>query len=180
MHERRYSNTVERLRTPERLARMEIDRVVDLSLEGLQPKSMLDVGTGSGVFAEAFATKGLTVTGIDPNNDMLAAARQFIPGGTFVEGIIESLPFADGQFDLVFMGVVLHESDDLFLALSESKRCASKRVVILEWPFREEEAGPPLHHRLDPVDVLFAAKKIGFSSYKHLVLHHMNLFIFEV
>ena len=54
MHERRFKGEVERLRAPERIQRIEVDRVVNLCLEGVRADSVLDVGTGSAIFAEAF------------------------------------------------------------------------------------------------------------------------------
>ncbi|MGQ9852901.1 MAG: hypothetical protein ACUVTG_05805, partial [Candidatus Oleimicrobiaceae bacterium] len=65
MHERRYSGEVKRLRDPERLARLEVARVVELSLQGISAHRLLDVGVGTSVFAEAFARRGLRVVGID-------------------------------------------------------------------------------------------------------------------
>ena len=76
MHERRFNREIERLRDPERLARLEVERVVALSLEGLEGvKKILDIGTGSGVFAEIFAAKGLEVNGVDANPDVLPVAQ---------------------------------------------------------------------------------------------------------
>ena len=180
MHERRYNAAIERLRSPERVALLEIERVVDLGLEGIRVGSVLDVGTGSGIFAEHFAQKQLSVGGVDPNPEMLHAAKEFVPAGDFHEGSVENLPFNDKSFDLVFLGHVLHESDDLIKALAESKRCATQRVVILEWPYRQEENGPPLEHRLKKEDVLAAAATVGFSRMETVPLHHMVLFRFAV
>ena len=45
----RFTGEIERLRTPERVARVEVGRVAELCLSGLQARSMLDVGTGTGV-----------------------------------------------------------------------------------------------------------------------------------
>jgi methylase of polypeptide subunit release factors len=53
MHERRFRGDPARLRSPERLEQLEVERVVELSLEGITAGSVLDVGTGTGVFAEA-------------------------------------------------------------------------------------------------------------------------------
>jgi 2-polyprenyl-3-methyl-5-hydroxy-6-metoxy-1,4-benzoquinol methylase len=61
MNERTYHGGTDRLRQKERTELMEIDRVVLLSLAGISARSVLDVGTGTGLFAEAFAQKGLRV-----------------------------------------------------------------------------------------------------------------------
>jgi ubiquinone/menaquinone biosynthesis C-methylase UbiE len=143
MHERRFNGEIERLRAPQRLALLEVDRVVNLCLEGIHVNSVLDVGTGSGIFAEAFSNKGKSVTGIDPNPEMLKAAKEFVPTGTLLLGTVEEIPLEDKSFDLVFLGHVLHESDDSIKALSESKRVAKKIICILEWPYKQEESGHP-------------------------------------
>ncbi len=177
MHERRFNREIERLRDPERVARLEVQRVVDLSLENLGGiRTVLDVGTGSGLFAENFSAHGLAVTGIDANSEMLPAARQHVPAGTFWEGVAEKLPFEDGAFDLVFMGLLLHETDDARAALSEARRVASKRVAILEWPDEEQSFGPPREHRLSYEKVASLARQAGFKKVEHIRLEHMVLY----
>lgn len=165
MHERRFNREIERLRDSDRVARMEVSRVVDLSLEGMdQPEQILDIGTGSGLFAEVFAAKGLQVTGIDANPEMLPAARQFVPSGSFQEGVAEALPFPDKSFDLVFMGLLLHETDDPAAAITEAYRVTRQRLAILEWPKAEQEFGPPLEHRLDANLVTAYFEGAGFRK----------------
>jgi ubiquinone/menaquinone biosynthesis C-methylase UbiE len=175
MHERRFHGEIERLRAPQRLTLLEVDRVVDFCLEGIQAKDLLDVGTGSGIFAEAFSKRGMNVTGIDPNPEMLKAAEEFTPVGIFLEGTVEEIPLEDKSFDLVFLGHVLHESDNIVKALSESKRVAKQRVCILEWPYKQEESGPPLEHRLKTEEILSVAKQIVFSFIDTIQLQHMVL-----
>ena len=176
MHERRYTAEVERLRSPQRVELMEVERVADLATEGMQIVNVLDVGTGSGIFAETFAKRGFLITGIDSNPEMLKAAQQFVPNGTFQEGIVEKITLKDKTFDLVFLGHILHESDNIMSALSESKRCAKKRVTVLEWPYKQDESGPPLEHRLKTEDILAAASTVGFSQMETIQLNHMVLF----
>ncbi|RPI05242.1 MAG: class I SAM-dependent methyltransferase [Ignavibacteriae bacterium] len=180
MHEKRYIAEIERLRLPQRIALLEIERVADLALDGIEVQNVLDIGTGSGIFAEAFSKIGLAVTGIDPNPDMLQAAQAFAPDAIFQQGTVEEIPFAPRSFDLVFLGHVLHESDDIIKALAESKRCAKHRVIVLEWPYRQEQDGPPLEHRLKTEDILSAARTIGFSRIETIPLHHMVLFRFTI
>ncbi len=161
MHEKRFEGDLGRLRSPERVARLEVERVVELCMAGAHISHVLDGGTGTGLFAEAFAHRGLRVSGIDANPAMLPVARDFIPAGDFREGAAEALPFSDGSFDLVFLGVVLHEADDPEKALQEALRVTRQRVGILEWPYQQQSFGPPLEHRLDPqrLERLFASVK---------------------
>jgi ubiquinone/menaquinone biosynthesis C-methylase UbiE len=152
--------------------------VAALCSEGLSITSVLDVGTGTGVFAEAFAGGTRRVAGIDPDTELLARARSLVPDADLREGIAEKLPFADGSFDLVFLGHVLHETDRPADALSEARRVARLRVAILEWPYQEEEHGPPLAHRLEPSAILALAKAAGFRAVERLTLSHMDLYRF--
>lgn len=179
MHERRFQAAAEKLRSEERIALLEVDRVVASCLEGLDVRRLLDVGTGTGLFAEAFAKRGVAVTGIDPNRALLQLARDYAPSAVLRQAAAEHLPFGDRSFDLVFMGHVLHEVDDARGALAEARRVAVMRVSILEWPYRSEMAGPPLEHRLAPEAIEALAKEAGFrridrtGSLTHMVLYHL-------
>lgn len=177
-HERRFHGEPTRLRSDERLARLEVPRVVALCLEGLTRPRVLDIGTGSGVFAEAFAAAGLEVVGVDPNETLLALAREHAPTARFEAGAAETLPFADRSFDLVFLGHVLHETDEPLQALEEARRVARTRVAVLEWPHegRQPEHGPPLEHRLRVETVLNLAARAGFAEPAHVRLTHMDFY----
>jgi ubiquinone/menaquinone biosynthesis C-methylase UbiE len=169
-----------RLRSPGRVSLLEVDRVVRLSLEGVAIGSVLDVGTGTGLFAEAFAKASaaspLRVAGVDLREDFLALARGHAPGVEFWKAPAEGLPFADGSFDLVFLGHVLHESRDPARALAEARRVARRRVVLLEWPFRREGMGPPLEHRLAPERIAELTRAAGFRALDRIDLRHMVLY----
>jgi ubiquinone/menaquinone biosynthesis C-methylase UbiE len=178
--ERRFQAEIERLRSPGRIERLEVERVIGLSLAGGRVQSVLDVGTGSGIFAEEFAKTIATVVGIDANPEMIKASKGLVPGVSFKQATAESIPFADKSFDLVFLGLVLHEADDAQMALSESKRCAKRRVVVLEWPCKQEEIGPPLEHRLKSDDVVAMAKNAGFKAITIIPLKDLLLYQFLV
>lgn len=164
MHEKRFEGAIARLRNPERIARLEVERGVTLCLEGAQIKCVLDVGTGTGLFAEAFAKRGLAVSGVDVNPEMLPVARTYVSVGDFCESSAEALPFASAAFDLIFMGLLLHESDEQLQVLGEARRVVRTRVGILEWAYREEDFGAPLVHRLAPEILAELAKEAGFSQ----------------
>lgn len=180
MTEDRKCHNLEKLRSPERLALLEADRVVQLTLEGISSGSILDIGTGSGLFAEAFMKQGLKVTGIDEQEKMLAAARGFVPEGEFRIASAESLPFPDASFDLSFLGHVLHESETPLRVLQEALRVSRRRVSVLEWPYREEAEGPPKAHRLRSEEVLDCAADAGFKQSREIQLSHMVLFLLDL
>jgi tRNA A37 threonylcarbamoyladenosine biosynthesis protein TsaE len=81
---------------------------------------------------------------------------------------------------LAFLAHVLHETDDPLKALNEAKRIGRKRVVVLEWPYIEEEEGPPLEHRLKPEVIEELARDVGFLERERIKLNHMDLYRFTV
>jgi ubiquinone/menaquinone biosynthesis C-methylase UbiE len=176
MHEKLYDGGTERLRAPERVARLEVDRVLSLCLEAMDLKSVLDVGVGSGLFAEAFSKHGLEVAGIDVNPEMIVAARKYVPKGDFSESIAEALPYPNASFDLLFYGLVLHESDEPFKVLQEAWRVSRQRVCILEWPYQVGEFGPPLAHRLNPTEIADLAQRTSFAHVESIPLKHLVLY----
>jgi ubiquinone/menaquinone biosynthesis C-methylase UbiE len=180
VHEKRFEGDITRLRSPERVERLEVARVVDLCLENNQFKNVLDIGTGTGLFAEAFAMRGLQVTGLDANPEMLPAAQEFVPEGDFHLGTAEYLPWPDGSYDLVFLGVVLHESDDVLQVLKEARRVSRQSVCILEWPYKEQTFGPPLAHRLNPAELSLMFQKAGYRKWDINELNNSVLFRLSV
>lgn len=176
MHEKRFSGDVERLRSPERIKRLDVERVIQLCLEGDKFSSMLDVGTGSGLFGELFSKQGLDVTGIDAQFAMLLVARSYIPKGKFTQAIAEKLPFFDKSYDLIFYGLVLHEADDPLAVLKAAHQISRKRVCLLEWPYAEQTFGPPLDDRLNPILLEKLFRQAGYKSWKSDHLENVDLY----
>lgn len=179
MHEHRFHGDIARLRSPERLAWLEVDRVMELSLQDGDFHRVLDVGTGSGIFAEAFSKAGLDVEGLDANPEMLEAARSLVPGVRFEEGTAESLPFPDASFELVFMGLLLHETDDRLQAMREAARVTRRRVAALEWPYKEQEIGPGLDERLTEKQIQDVAVQARLKVKHAFPLQSLVLYLLE-
>jgi ubiquinone/menaquinone biosynthesis C-methylase UbiE len=169
----------DRLRNPDRLARLEIGKVTDLCLEDARIRTVLDVGTGSGVFAEAFAARGREVAGIDIQEAMLEAARAAVPGARFMMASSESLPFEDGAFDLVFMGLVFHETDDPARSMAEAFRVSARTTALLEWPHAEQPFGPPVADRLTEAQVRTFGREAGFAHVRVIPLTALVLYLFD-
>jgi ubiquinone/menaquinone biosynthesis C-methylase UbiE len=179
MNEKTYTGTADRLRRNERVEMLEIDRVVELIFDKAGIASVLDVGTGSGLFAETFCKANKTTAGIDISDNMIAAAKRFAPDADFKIGNADAIPFDAKSFDLLFFGHVLHESSDIQVTLAEAFRVARKRIAILEWPYVEEEIGPPLAHRLKPENLISCAKQLGMTQINTIQLKHMILYIID-
>jgi SAM-dependent methyltransferase len=88
-----------------------IQRVVELT--GLTPASrVLDLGCGPGQLAKAFAPFVHEAMGVDPEPEMLRAARTDAPANVqFVEGSSYDLSPQWGRFQLVAMGRSFHWMD---------------------------------------------------------------------
>lgn len=176
MDKRQHKKIIEKLHTPEQLQLLEVERVVELSLEKLFVTKVLDIGSETGIFAEAFALRKLNVVGIDKNPAMIQAASALVHSCRFQEATAEALPFANKSFDLLFLGNILHESDNPLLALKEAQRVATSRVTVLEWPYRQENAGPPLSHRIKPKMVEKFASRAGMVNFEKVDLSCMVLY----
>ena len=96
---------------------------------------VLDVGCGGGLLAEEFARLGCAVTGVDPSEESLAAAREHAATlGLAIEyqrARGEALPFAADSFDVVYCCDVLEHVDDLRQVLSETARVLKPGGVYL-------------------------------------------------
>ncbi len=91
--------------------------------------SVCDVGCGTGYLLEhlqANVPGSPSLTGCD-----FIAPRKARPGITFVETKIETLPFPDGAFDTVVCTHVLEHILDLQKALSELRRVAARRLIVV-------------------------------------------------
>lgn len=172
-HDRRFSGDMSRLRAADRLERMELFRVVNIVSSFVPTGSVLDVGSGSGVFAEEFARRGFEAMGIDVNASMVRYASTLVPTAEFRLGSAESLPFSDRTYDIVFLGHVLHETDDPQKALWEARRVSKQMVAVLEWPYLEEEHGPPLEHRIPSERIENLGRSAGFREIIREPLTHM-------
>jgi ubiquinone/menaquinone biosynthesis C-methylase UbiE len=76
-------------------------------------EDLLDIATGGGHTANAFAPFVKTVTAVDLTPEMLEAAETFIKGNghqnvSFLKGDVEDLPFPNESFDVVTCRIAPH------------------------------------------------------------------------
>lgn len=88
------------------------ERFRQLPLQGLSitpETAILDLCCGGGQGTRFLVPLSRRVTGLDASPVALKRAAKVAPEATYVEGLAENLPFADGEFDLVYTSAALHE-----------------------------------------------------------------------
>lgn len=110
-------------------------RLVSALIHMIRPKSILDVGAGTGrgilCFLEILPTG--RVCGIEPVEALIDQGLQKgVPKRSFIRGSGEDLPFSDGSFDVVCSFAILHHVPDPNRVLSEMMRVARKAVIVVD------------------------------------------------
>jgi demethylmenaquinone methyltransferase/2-methoxy-6-polyprenyl-1,4-benzoquinol methylase len=111
-----------------------------VSVARIRPgERVLDVASGSGDLARAFAARGAEVWMTDINGPMLARGRdRMLDAGRSVPAVrcdAERLPFADARFDCVSVGFGLRNMTHQDAALAEMARVLKPggRLLVLEF-----------------------------------------------
>ncbi len=99
-----------------------LDSAMLSRLRGRGFRRALDVGCGEGRFCRRMQDLGIAPVGIDPTDALLHRARACDPEGVYLPGRAESLPFADGAFDLVVSYLTLIDIPDIRAAIPEMAR----------------------------------------------------------
>lgn len=100
------------------------------SMGDLRGRHVLEVASGTGHLAAEALARGATVVGIDVAPNMVALARQRVPGASFREGDAEALPFQDEQFDSVLCCFGLLHFAQPAQALREAARVLKPRGIL--------------------------------------------------
>ena len=100
----------------------------------------LDVGCGTGALSAAIADacQPAALTGVDPSDGFLAAARQRLPAGTVLHRAgADALPLADAAVDVAAASLVLNFVPDSGAALREMARVTAPggTVAAAVWDY---------------------------------------------
>jgi len=118
------------------VASAEFQEVRRLLSPKLDSALVVDVGSGTGIAAHAFADAGSRmVCAIDPDSseDVGLGASRRLGGAPFqrVKAIGEALPLRDESVDVVYVRQTLHHARDLGLFLGECARVLKRGGVLL-------------------------------------------------
>lgn len=105
-----------------------------LMLDMLRPargETVLDIGCGTGESLIPFIESGISVTGIDPSQDMLDCASIKLGSRAALHcGFAEDLPFDDNSFNYASFFTSLEFVNDPKKALEEACRVAKDKIFI--------------------------------------------------
>lgn len=99
----------------------------------------LDVGCGPGPFADRLSKWDVSVYGVDASSTMIQLAkRRGYRNFTFLVGLVERIPFLDGQFDGVLASGVLEYVDSAEESIREIARVSKRGAqVVVTFPHGE-------------------------------------------
>ncbi|MYH41524.1 MAG: class I SAM-dependent methyltransferase [Chloroflexi bacterium] len=106
-------------RPDSRIARRILDALGDVG-------SVVNVGAGTGSYEPA----GLQVVAVEPSQEMIA---QRVAAAPVVRAVAESLPFPSRSFDAAMAVLTIHHWGDWRAGVSEMRRVARSRIVLLTW-----------------------------------------------
>jgi SAM-dependent methyltransferase len=153
------------------------DLLPDVMWEALgrpAPDAIVDLGTGTGMFAEQFALLAphAVVYAVDTSAAMLDWLREkragLVEAGRLVPVLASerAVPLADRIAGLVVMVNLHHELDDPVRTYTEAYRLLGDggQVLVADWAPRTTPKGPPLVVRALPRQIADALEEAGFTD----------------
>jgi len=98
-------------------------RLIKNNLKIKKKDFLLDVGCGTGVFAEEF---NCIKIGIDPSIEMLNQGKNAF----YIQAYAENLPFKDNSFNNVISVTAIHNFKNIRKGLEEIKRVSRKNIAL--------------------------------------------------
>lgn len=112
---------------PSRVYRRLAEELVAFSPTELAGRSVLDLGSGTGVASTAARAAGARVTAIDLAFEMLSVDRAARPAAATADAV--ALPFRSGAFDVSLAAFSLNHLDDPTIGVREAGRVSSLLVA---------------------------------------------------
>jgi len=165
-----------KLNNPERLKTLNPDAIWD-ALDMQNPKTLIDIGTGTGFFTKEFSKK-LTdgkIYACDSSEVMIQWMKENITNKNILplECSEASIDLPDGIADLIYMINVHHEILKPEKLLVEANRLLKTggKIAIIDWKAEDMQDGPPLNIRISDEVIAEQLLKIGFINIvKHKIL----------
>ena len=176
---------IERLRSAERLAYFDPDRIWDV-LDPAPDCTLIDIGTGVGFVALPFARRypGAQVYGCDILDGMIDLLEQdaAAKGLENVAGMVmqpSSIDLPDGTADVIVMAQLHHELDSPEPLLAECGRllAAGGIVAVIDWKDEDNGKSPPAGRRVPETTIRRELQTAGFSDLESFDVYEFHTFL---
>jgi len=160
-------------------------------LDALGPangRALLDIGGGTGNFANALAVEGFRVSLCDYSPEMARRASAKLGGSSVAVSDARHLPFRDGSFDSAISVNVLGHVEDWRAMLREARRVIREGPYVMKASTRETLTAnwvveylpgirdhAPLHHYGGEAGTIDALREAGFSRIELSRVHYTEM-----
>lgn len=158
-----------KLNNPERLKTLNPD-IIWKVLNLQNPKTLIDIGAGTGFFTKEFAKK-LTdgkIYACDSSDVMIQWMHENITDKNIIplQCSETSVELPDEIADLVYMINVHHELLEPKKLLTEANRLLKigGKIAIIDWKTEEMQDGPPLNIRISEEKIIEQLKEVNFTN----------------
>ena len=154
----------------------EVEQEVANSIKDLEPRSVLDVGTGYGVNARLlmdYFGKSAQIWSVDASPRVVREVKRIMRQHqhsrhvVFKQANAEKLPFKNGRFDLLVSVFLIHHLSDVKRGLREMGRVTSDKgkMIIADWRPIRSPVTPHAHSDMpSPSSILRHIKRLGYST----------------
>ncbi len=168
MHKATHADLIKRFEDPKRDLLQKPAMVMKL-LAPLKGLAVIDIGVGSGYFAQHFLEAGALVTGADVDDKFLQHVRQRFTVKEFKAlKIAYDDPFmGEAQYDMAFTSNTYHHIDHRVSYLKKVRAGLKNAGRFVVFDFKKEgdgKSGPPLAMRISVAQVIKELKEAGFSQ----------------
>lgn len=162
---------MERLNNPKRLEILDLRKVCS-HFKLRDQMVLIDVGTGTGLFAEAFLKllpeARCYALDIQPKMvEWIRENRETYKAGRLIPMVMAEakIPLEDNIADFLFMITLHHELDQPVELMRECHRVLKSggRLLVADWK-KEAEMGPPRGHRIDASVAISHLEMAGFKE----------------
>ena len=154
----------------------EVEEEVAHSIKDLEPRRVLDVGTGYGVNARLlmdYFGKSARIWSVDTSPGVVREARRIMRQHqhsrhtVFKQANAEKLPFKSGRFDLLVSVFLIHHLSDVKRGLREMGRVTSNegKMIVADWRPIKSPVTPHAHSDMpSQVSIVRQIKRLGYST----------------
>ena len=148
------------------------------------PGLLVDAGAGSGWYSQHFREQGHCVTAFDLSRGMLQQAANRQAADYYVQGDLDTFPFAAQSFDYLWSNLALQWCNDFTAAITQLQRTlkpqgqlafstlAAGSLLEVEHAWQLAERPAPINRWPSADSLIVAAQSLGLTAWQTPVVCH--------